>query len=289
MTPLRQRMIEDMQLRGLSARTQREYVRVVRDLAAYYDRSPDQISDEELRTYFLYLKNEKCLSRSSCTVALCGIKFLYQYTLKQEWPILELVRPGKEKKQPVVLSRAEVQHILSRIRSPHHRVCLITIYACGLRISEGVGLRVKQIDSARMQLRIQASKGNKDRCVPLPKQTLWQLRMFWVTHRHPVWLFPQRSQRGGLLPNAQAPMSSRCVSHTFKAALAESGITKAATVHTLRHSWATHLLEAGVHLRQIQAWLGHNSLNTTARYTHLTQQAETIAQVELNELVGNLP
>ena len=288
MTPLRQRMIEDMQLRGLSAKTQYEYVRVVRDLAVYYDRSPDQLSDEELRTYFLYLMNEKRLARSSCTVAICAIKFLYRYTLKQQWPILEFIRPGKEKKQPVVLSREEVQQLLNCVRNLHHRVCLMTIYSCGLRISEGARLQVGQVDSSRMQLRIQAGKGNKDRCVPLPEQTLHQLRMFWDTHHHPVWLFPQRIQRGGLLPNAKAPMSSRYISRTFKVVLAESGITKAATVHTLRHSWATHLLEAGVHIRQIQVWLGHNSINTTAHYIHLTQKSETIAQTQLNDLIASI-
>jgi site-specific recombinase XerD len=280
-------MIEDMQLRGLSPRTQEAYVRAVRYLAAYYNKSPDQIGEEELREYFLYLKDERRLSRSSCTVALCGIKFLYEYTLRRRWPVFELIRPKKEKKQPVILSREEVQRILGCIQKDQYRVCLSTIYACGLRISEGTGLQVKQIDSARMQLHIQLSKGNKDRRVPLPNQTLQQLRQFWVTHRNPVWLFPKRT-RGGVQVNAKAPMSVSQVSRTFKLALAESGVSKAATVHTLRHSWATHLLEAGVHLRLIQEWLGHSSPKTTTLYTRLTQKAEAIAVTQLNELVATL-
>lgn len=288
MTPLRQKMIEDMTLRGLSPKTQRAYVRVVRDLAAYYDRSPDQIEEEELRAYFLYLKQERGLSRSSCTVALCGIKFFYEYTLQRKWPTLELMRPRKAHKLPIVLSREEVYQILSHVRRPHYRVCLSTIYACGLRISEGAGLQVTHIDSSRLQLHIRQGKGNKDRRVPLPEGILARLRQHWLGHRHPVWLFPART-RGGVQADATAPMSTTGVGDAFKGALDESGVKKKATVHTLRHSWATHLLESGVHLRLIQLWLGHSSPRTTAMYTHLTRKAEEVAVTTLNDLIGDLP
>jgi len=288
MTPLRQRMIEDMQLRGLSSGTQKAYLRVVSELATYFNKSPEQISEEELRSYFVHLVNERKLAHSSCTVVLCGIKFLFDYTLKRDWPVLELVRPKQQKKQPAVFSREEVKLLLSCVRRDYYRVCLTTIYACGLRISEGTGLQVRHIDSARMQLHLRLSKRNKDRRVPLPDAVLQQLRQFWVTHRNPVWIFPKRN-RGSVIPNATSSMSTTCVSDAFRAALNDSGIAKAATVHTLRHSWATHLLEAGVHLRQIQVWLGHTSINTTARYTHLTQQGETIAQTQLNALIASLP
>ena len=288
MTPLRQRMIEDMQLRGLSATTQRAYVRVVRQLAEYYNRSPDQISEEEMRAYFLYLRNEKRLARSTITVALCGMKFFYEYTLKQQWPMFELIRPKKERKLPVVLSAEEVRQILNCVHRPHYRVCLSTIYSCGLRISEGAGLQVGDIDSARKQIHVHLGKGNKDRYVPLPVQTLEQLRRFWVTHRHPKWLFPART-RWKALSESTAPMSTTGVRNAFKAALTESGVTKAATVHTLRHSWGTHLLEAGVHLRLIQSWLGHSSPKTTAIYTHMTRKAEEIALTTINDLMDVLP
>jgi integrase/recombinase XerD len=287
MTPLRQRMIEDMQLRGLSTGTQAAYVGAVRALAVYYGKSPDQLSDEELRQYFVYLTNERRLARSTCTVALCAIQFLYEYTLKRDWPLLDLVRPGKTKKLPVVLSVAEVQRILSRVYQPHHRVCLTLIYACGLRISEGVGVQVKDVDSSRMQLLIRSAKGNKDRCVPLPEPLLVQLRQFWLSHRHPVYLFPKRN-RGGAVPTASGPMLTRSVGNAFCAARLDSGVTKAATVHTLRHSWATHLLEAEVPLPLIQQWLGHRSLRTTALYTHLTQQIEASALDKLSELLVGL-
>lgn len=288
MTPLRQRMIEDMQLRGLSPNTQKAYVRAVCALAEYYNRSPDNISEEELRAYFLYLKNERHLSRSSCTVALCGIKLFYEYTLGRQWPVFELIRLKKEKKVPVVLSKEEVRQILSYVRRPHYRVCLSTIYACGLRISEGTNLQVGEIDSARMQIHVHLGKGNKDRCVPLPAPTLKRLRSFWTTHRHPVWLFPARTS-GGVRFNATTAMGTEGVSTAFKAALAESGVNKPATVHTLRHSWGTHLLEAGVHFRLIQTWLGHSSPKTTAIYTHLTRKAEEIALTSINELMAEMP
>ena len=289
MTPLRQRMIEDMQLRGLSEITQDRYVRAVRQLADYYGKSPDKITEEELRRYFLYLKNEKQVSRSTCTVALCGIKFFYEHTLKREWPTLTMIRPPKEHKLPVVLSVDEVQQLLGHVRLSHYRVCLSTIYACGLRVSEGVELQVTQIDSARMLLHVRQGKGAKDRCVPLSPHTLEMLRKYWTTHRHPKWLFPTQDPRGNDSPaTAEDPMTVRSVQRALKAALKESGLQKHATVHTLRHSYATHLLEAGVDLRIIQAYLGHRSPTTTAIYTHLTHKAEVLATEAITQLTAAL-
>lgn len=288
MTHLRQRMIEDLQLRGLSKRTQVVYVRAVRQLAEHYGKSPDQISEEELRQYFLYLKNVKQASRSTITVALCAIKFLYEHTLQREWPTLTLIRPPRERKLPIILSRQEVHRALSCLRRPHYRVCLSTIYSCGLRLEEGLHLQVPDIDSDRMLIRVRG-KGRKDRYVPLPQRTLELLREHWLTHRHPVWLFPARGQRGILLPSAQRPMGGRSMQRAFQSALKEGGVQKPATVHTLRHSWATHLLEAGVNLRQIQVWLGHSSLSTTAIYTHLTRITEAQATETINRLMEELP
>ncbi len=285
MTPLRQKLIEDLQLRDLSETTQKAYVGAVGQLAAYYNKSPDQISEEELRQYFLYLKNVKQCARSTSTVALCGIKFFYEQTLKQQWTRLKFIRPGKEHKLPVVLSREEVQRLLSGLRQMHYRVCLSTIYSCGLRLQEGVDLQVSHIDSGRMQLHIQQGKGNKDRYVPLPERTLELLRQYWVSHRHQVWLFPKRKKWTGVVAGSTVPMSARGVQQAFKATLSESGLHKPATVHTLRHSWATHLLEDGVNLRLIQSYLGHSSPSTTAIYTHLTAKAETMATESINRLM----
>lgn len=285
MTHLRQRMIEDMQLRGLSERTQESYVRAVRQLAEHYGRSPDQLSEEELRQYFLYLKNVKQAARNTCTVALCGIKFFYEHTLQRAWPTLSFVRPPREHKLPVVLSREEVGRILGCLRRPHYRVCLSTIYACGLRLQEGVQLQVADIDSARKLLHVRLGKGAKDRYVPLPDRTLELLRAYWITHRHPVWLFPAQK---GVTP-ATGPMCESGVQRAFRAALRESGVQKRATVHTLRHSYATHLLEAGVDLRVIQVYLGHSSPSTTALYAHLTHKTEVLATEVVNELMHGLP
>jgi site-specific recombinase XerD len=268
-------MIEDMQLRGLSEQTQARYVTAVRLLAEHYGRSPADLTDDELRAYFLYLKNEKKYARSTCTVALCAIKFLYEQTLNQAWPTLTLIRPPREHKVPVIVSRQEVQQILGCLRRLQYRACLSTIYSCGLRLREGTQLQVSHIDSARMMLRVQPGKGNRDRYVPLPQRTLALLRAYWVTHRHPVWLFPARRQGGARVSEADKPLSGRSVQQAFEAALAESGVHKPATVHSLRHAYATHLLEAGVNLRLIQTYLGHRSLSTTALYTHLSSQAET--------------
>ena len=289
MTPLRQKMIEDMQLRGLSERTQEAYVRAVRQLAEYYGRSPDQISEAELRQFFLYLRNEKRASRSTCLVTLNGLRFFYQYTLQRSWPNSSMVRLRREKKLPVILSQAEVRRVLGCLRRSHFRVCLITIYSCGLRLQEGVHLQVADINSDRGLLHIRQGKGNKDRYVPLPERTLMLLREYWASHRHPIWLFPAATPMGVSPTTATRSMDISGVQRAFRAAVQESGIAKPASVHTLRHSWATHLLEAGVNLRLIQTYLGHNALSTTAIYTHLTRRAEQMAAETINRLMADLP
>jgi len=281
-TPLRQKMIEDMQLRGFAVRTQEAYLSAVILLARHYQKSPDQINEEELRQYFLYLKNEKHAARNTCTIALCGIKFFFQHTLGRDWKTFDFLRPAREKKLPVVLSTAEVRSILGRVRRYHYRVCLSTIYACGLRLQEGLHLQVSHIDSDRLLLHICHGKGGKDRYVPLPKPILDLLRQYWVTHRNPLWLFPSISQSGN------DPMEASGVQRAFRAALHESGISKPATIHTLRHSWATHLLEAGVNLRIIQEYLGHASPSTTAIYTHLTQPGNDRAVRAIDQVLEGL-
>ncbi|MBK7916919.1 MAG: site-specific integrase [Chloroflexi bacterium] len=181
------------ELRGLAPKTQEAYVTAVRQLAAYYDKSPEFISEQELREYFLFLKNEKKVARSTCTQALCGIKFFYEQTLQREWQTFDLVRPGKEHKLPVVLAVNEVHRILGQLRHPGYRACLSVIYGCGLRLQEGTGLQVHDVDSERMSLHIRHAKGNRDRYVPLPDKVLPLLRAYWLTHRHPTWLFPAQT------------------------------------------------------------------------------------------------
>jgi len=235
------------------------------------------------------LRNQKHAARTTCTVALCAIKFFYEQTLQRHWPLLDFVRPPQQHKLPVVRSPEEVWRVLGQIRMLHYRVCLSTISACGLRLPHGVQRQVPQIDSARMQLHIQGGKGNKDRYVPLPPRALTQLRAYWVTPRNPVFLFPARNRIDGAPPTATAPFDARGVQRAFQVAVQEVGLSKPATVHTLRHSWATHLLAAGVNLRLIQVWRGHAAPTTTASSTHLTHKAELLATDALDRLTAGMP
>lgn len=288
MTELRKKMIECLQLRGFSERTQEAYTRAVRQLAEHYHKSPDLITEEELRQYFLYIINVKHYSRNTTTIALCGIRFFFEQTLNRNWTLFNIVRPAPEHKLPVILSLEEVREILNRVRLPRYRVCLSTIYGCGLRLQEGLRLAVPDIDSARMMIHVRHGKGNKDRYVPLPQRTLELLRDYWSTHRNPVLIFPAEGRGHIDLSKATEPMSKSSVQDAFHAALKQSGINKRASVHTLRHSWATHLLEAGVHLRLIQEYLGHNSPATTSVYTHLTVKAEQLGAEAINRVIDNL-
>jgi integrase/recombinase XerD len=287
MTPLRRRMLEDMQLRGLAPKTQESYLGAVQQLALHYGKSPDLLTEEELRQYFLYLRTVKRVAPNTSNVALNAVKFLYVHTLHRPWPLGDLVRPPIPKKLPIVLSPEEAWHVVEHIRRPHYRVCLSVISACGLRLREGVTLQVKQIDSARMQLHIIGGKGNKDRAIPLPPRTLTLLRAHWRLHRNPVWLFPGTTPRGE--QHASVPMDESGLQKAFRHAVRAAGVNKPATIHSLRHSWATHLLESGVHVRVLQLWMGHTSPTTTAIYTHLTQHAEQAAATALERLTAGLP
>lgn len=285
MTALRKRMIEDLQLKGYAQATQQAYLKAVSKLARHYGRSPDQLAEEQLRAYFLHLGQVEQCGRGTLKIAVSGIRFFYGVTLQKHWPVLGLIRAGKEKKLPVVLSRAEVRALLSCVRAPVYRACLSTIYACGLRISEGVAIQVDDVDGERKFLRVRG-KGNKVRQVPLSEPTLDSLRAFWKVHRSRPWLFP-----AGLQPrsrNEDGPVDINNLRQAFQAALLQSGIRKAATVHSLRHSYATHLLEAGVQLRLIQEVLGHRNPSTTAIYTHLTAEVRQQIVKPLQALTRSL-
>jgi site-specific recombinase XerD len=208
---------------------------------------------------------------------------MYEHTLEKNWHTFELVRPPHENKLPVVLSLQEVQRILTCVERQRYQVCLTLIYSCGLRLLEGVRLQIKDIDGERKLLHVRLGKGGKDRYVPMPDATLKMLRQHWQTHRNRVWMFPaiQSDQSTG-------PMCESSVQRAFQAALHKSGVNKRASVHTLRHSYATHLLEAGVNLRIIQSYLGHASPETTAIYTHLTALTQARTSDTINEIVASL-
>lgn len=287
MSTLCERMTQDMQLQGLSPRTQTSYIRAIRQLEKHYHKSPDQITQEELRDYFLFRKNDSQWSASAATVALCAIKFFYENTLERDLSALKMIRPKRPKKLPVVLSTQEVRRALQCAHLSHHRVCLTTIYSCGLRLKEALQLQVANIDSDRMFLHIHG-KGSKDRYVPLPTRTLQLLRENWITHRHPQWLFPAKTQRGRSQATCKATLSVSTIQRAFKEAMYRARINKVASVHSLRHSYATHLLEQGVDIRVIQQFLGHAHCQTTMIYTKLTEPAIKPATEVINHLMADL-
>ena len=288
-SPLRERMIQDMQLRQFSPRTQDSYVRSVEGLTRYYMRSPDQLNEEDLRQYFVHLTCERKLARPTVTIALSGIKFFYEKTLKRDWSLTGVPTPKREKKLPVVLTREQVKAILARVRTVRHRACLTLIYSCGLRLHEGCQIKVTDIDRVRGLLRV-GGKGKKQRYVPLPEAILPLLEDCWRSHRNKTWLFPWvgRGGRGrhGQVTDRHVPLST--VQQAFRKAYLESRITKKVSVHSLRHAYATHLLEAGVDLRQIQEWLGHASPSTTTIYAHLTARNTQAAAHAVGRLMADI-
>ena len=287
-SPLRRRMMEDMELRGFARKTQLSYVRSVERLTRYFGRSPDTLSDEEIRRYFVHLTSERKLARATVTIALCGIKFLYESTLRRDFSVTGVSRPKRHQTLPVVMSREEVRAILSKITEVRHRACLSLIYACGLRLGEGCRVKVSDVDRTRGVLRITCGKGFKDRNVPLPPGVLPLLEACWRTHRNPVWMFPSMGTNCRYKATSENPVPLGTIGGVFRAARSLSGISKRVCVHSLRHSYATHLLEDGVNLRLIQAWLGHCSPAVTAIYTHLTEQASSSAAQQVGRLMSDL-
>lgn len=265
MTPLRQRMIEDMQLRNLSPHTVEAYVQSVARFAKHFGRSPDQLTGEQVRAYLLHMVQEERASWSRYNIARCALQFFYQVTLGRKERFEKLPYTRQPKRLPTVLSPEELRRLFEVAgRDLKHKALLMTLYASGLRISEALSLKPTDIDSRRMMIHVRLGKGNKDRMVKLSAQLLEVLREYWRVGRPKTWLFPQAND-----PNR--PMNSgsaqRMVSRTAKRA----GIIRRVSPHTLRHSYATHLLEAGTNLRTIQLLLGHTNLKTTSIYMHVSQ------------------
>ncbi len=262
MTPLRQRMLEDMQVRNLSPHTQRAYVETVARFARHFRRSPADLGPEEIRTYQVYLIRERHLAPSSLEIAVCALRFLYRVTLKQPWSFDDRIPgPKKPRRLPVVLSPEEVVRALECATFPKHRAVLTTCYAAGLRISESVRLRPHDVDSQRMVIRIEQGKGQRDRYVMLSPTWLEVLRDWWRLSRPTTWLFP------GERPDH--PLGRAAVEQACHRARRRARLTKPLTPHVLRHCFAVHLLEAGTDVRTIQLLLGHRSLETTARYLRI--------------------
>lgn len=267
MSELRTRMTNDMALRGMSPRTQASYLRTVAGLAAYYHRSPDQITDREVQDYLIHLLCEKKLSWSSCNVAVYGLRFFFHQTLGREKATFRVPGPRKPSRLPEILSREEIARLLASTPTPRHRALLMTAYSAGLRVSEVTHLRPRDIDSDRMTIRVEQGKGAKDRYTLLSPRLLAELRHYWKLERPDPWLFPMRREA--------RPMNYRTAQRIYTAAKERAGIRKAGNIHALRHAFATHLLEAGTDLHSIQRLLGHRHLSTTMRYFHLAQKSVT--------------
>jgi site-specific recombinase XerD len=288
MTKLRKKMIEDMQLHGFAESTQKSYVRAIVLLAKHYQKSPDLLTETEIRKYFLYKKNVTKWSPSACSIALGGIRFFFTHTIGKEWTTFKLVRPRRGNTLPIVLTIQDVHNILNAVKMPHHRACLTTIYSLGLRVSEGRKLLIRDIDSQRMFVHIRLSKGNKDRYVPLPERTLELLRLFYKTHRNPTFLFPAPGRGGTHMPQTNKPMPIASIQIAFKEACKKVNIIKKVSVHHLRHAYAVHLLEAGVDIRFVQEYLGHSDIRTTVKYTKLFNRALKNPIQIINNLMANL-
>jgi site-specific recombinase XerD len=265
MTPLRQKMINEMTLRRFAPKTQEAYVAAVAGLARYYKQSPEKIDKEMIQDYLLHLMRERKLSWNSCNVAVSGLRFFYTQTLGMDSMYLSIPPRKKDSRLPEVLSAGELEKLFSTLTNQKHRVLLMTTYAAGLRVSEVVGLKVTDIDSERMMIRVQQGKGRKDRYTILSKRLLQELRVYWKMYRPATWLFYSGKK-------TKRPLCVNTPQRVYNQAKEKAGITKGRGIHTLRHCFATHLLEAGVDLRTIQVLMGHASIMTTMTYLQVTRK-----------------
>lgn len=286
---LKTKMIEDMKLHGYAERTQTSYLRSVQQLTNYWHQPPEDISEQQVREYFLYCKDEAEWSAATMRIAYSGIKFFYTKTLPMDWETIRLLKVKRLTTPPTVLSIDEVRMILGVARTPQAKAFLTTVYSCGLRLSEALNLTVHDIDKERMTLHVRKGKGAKDRYIPLPKSTYNLLVDYWKTHRNKVLLFPALGRDGKKGATATTPMARSSVQQIMRRILKELPVIKKhATLHTLRHSYATHLIEAGVNLRIVQQYLGHASLETTLIYLHVTDLGNSDAAARINRLMGGL-
>ncbi|NVM23693.1 MAG: site-specific integrase [Desulfobacterales bacterium] len=271
---LKDQMKMDMELKNYSLRAMETYLGCVRGFAAYYGKSPQEMGYDEIRYYLHYLLKDKKASQSAVNQAYSALKFLYQTTLGREWDSFKIPRCKTRKRLPVVLSNQEVERLLSATRNLKHRAILMTIYSGGLRLGEATDLKVSDIDSERMTIRVRG-KGDKDRYTLLGRRTLEILRVYWKIYHPADWLFASR--------RLDQPLCHSSIQRAFKEALRRSGIKKQACVHSLRHSFATHLLEAGTDLYHIQRLLGHTSPKTTTIYLHVARKdlAHIVSPIDL--------
>jgi integrase/recombinase XerD len=285
-----QKSINSLSLNGKAERTQEAYTRALRMLCEFYgNKRPEQITEAELEAYFLRRKNVDRWSSNTMRICYCGIRFYFVNVLARNWQLFNFLRARSESRLPAVLSREEVRALLGCVHTAHNRAFLSTVYACGLRLQEALFLEVSDVDAGRMMIHVHRGKGAKDRFVPLPRASLEGLRTHWRSHRNPRLLFPAYGRDSRSAAAASTPMAKSSVQGAFRRAKLEAGIRKReVSVHTLRHSYATHLLEAGVNLRVIQNHLGHTSLETTMVYLHLTRKGNEDAYALIDSVMADL-
>jgi integrase/recombinase XerD len=259
-TPLRQRMLEDLQIRQYSPITIRIYLHCIAEFSQHFGKAPDRLGAEHIRQYQLFLIKEKKVARPTFIQVVCALRFLYTHTLNRKISMERIPFPRRERKLPLILSREEVKALLEAPHNLRHRTLLAILYGCGLRVAEVTQLKVSDIDSARNVLRVRHGKGRKDRQTLLPAKLLELLRCYWRSQRPTDWLFPSS--------DSTRPISPKAVFLACRNAAQKAGLSKPVHPHSLRHAFATHLLEAGTNLRTIQILLGHANLETTARYLH---------------------
>ena len=281
------RAVEALKLGGKGERTQEAYARHVRKLIEFYNgKDPDRISEDELKKYFIHRQDVDKWQPNTMRICYSAIKLFYLHVVQRDWQILKIIKAPREKRLPSVLSREEVDRILGNVATFHNYAYLSTVYTCGLRLQESLFLQVADVDGARNFLHIHRGKGAKDRFVPLPSATYQLLREYWVTHRNPKLIFPALGRGHNLGSTSETPMAIDSVQGAFREAKIKAGIRKRqVSIHTLRHSYATHLLEAGVHVRAVQRYLGHSQLETTMVYLHLTNKGQEDSFAVINQVM----
>jgi site-specific recombinase XerD len=279
-------MEEAMKLHGLSLRTREVYGWALETMAQYFGGGLSKLDEDQVRKYLLHCQEKKKYANSTMRIVYSSVKFFFGQVLKKDWNLLPLLRVRPEHRLPAVLTCEEVKKLLSHVGPDYNYVFLFTVYSLGVRISECLNLQVGDIDRTRMLVHIRHGKGAKDRYVPLPQKTLRTLETHWRTHRNPMLLFPAIGRFGDKPIQAKVPMGSQTVQEAMRRAVHASGIKKKdISVHTLRHCYATHLLEAGASLRSIQHNLGHNSIETTLLYLHMTSKGHDDCREKINRLV----
>jgi site-specific recombinase XerD len=287
--PIISRFAEDLKLNGKSSRTIQSYCRALRKFSEFLGHSPNSATEDQLRQYLLYVVKEKGWSGSTVNVTLQALKIFFRITCPRDWESLKLARVQVEQKLPIVLSIGEVQTLLKLIEKPSMHCFFSVVYSLGLRLNEALHLQVPDIDSKRMLVHVHRGKGAKDRLVPIPQSTLNQLRAYWATHRNPDWIFPTEGRNHRLASTADEPMSESSVQGVIKAVLDQlNWSNRGISTHTLRHCYATHLLEAGVSLKLIQKYMGHRHLTSTMIYLHVTTVGEEAAIAKINTIMKRI-